>query len=71
MASELEATIAAVDEAGTRLVEIMRDQGLVCVVIHQTEGNDVRLICPQSLEVAPLLRKAADMLAMREGEHRC
>ena len=71
MASELEATIAAVDEAGTRLVEIMRDQGLVCVVIHQTEGNDVRLICPQSLEVVPLLKMAMGHLDAKEMEHRC
>ena len=71
MSDEQESLVRLVDEAGTRLVEVLRDQGLVGVFIHQTGDNDVRLICPQSLEVALLLRKAADMLSEREAGHRC
>lgn len=59
--------IASLDESVMRLVGAYRDLGLVVGFVREVDADEFRLICPQHLMVAPLMRRAADHLDGARG----
>lgn len=61
--------LAKLDESATNIVRAFRELGIEACLTRELDGDEFRLICPQSVTVAVLLRRAADYL---DGQaHRC
>lgn len=59
------------DAAAVSLVRAWAALGHPCAVIRHDTQENFRLICLETLDVAPLLKHAAQELETREQRHRC
>lgn len=59
------------DAAAVSLIRTWQMLGHTCVVLRSDTEEHFRLICPGTLQVAPILRSALDELEEREKLHRC
>lgn len=60
--------IASLDDSVVRIVTAYSKLGIVGAFVRDLDETDFRLICPQHLMVAPLMRRAADHLDGARGE---
>lgn len=61
-----------IDDEVTKILERLAALGLVGAFVRQIDGGEeMRIICPQSFLVAPMLRQAASEMSVPENAHRC
>lgn len=65
-----EQELEAFDIDAMALISRANKAGIVCAFVREHEGGEeLRLICPQTLLVRPLLKRAADYLHEQETEN--